>query len=316
MKIVGMLLLAMVLSFTTGSVLAIENTEKSNGIAVTGITVVSPNGGEIWPEGTNKEIKWSSTGNTGPNVRIELWKGLSLYKVITSSTPNDGSYIWSIPYSIPIGTNYKIRIKSTTLPYADTSNNYYTIGGIYVKSPNGGEIWPEGTNKEIKWSYAGNPGPNVKIELWKDGFLYRVITSSTPNDGSYIWSIPYSVAIGNNYKVRIYSTTNPAYRDVSNNYYTIGGIYVKSPNGGEIWSRGTSHTISWTYYGNPGPNVKIELWKGSSLYKVITSSTPNDGSYNWLIPSSYQTGTNYKVRIYSTTNPAYRDVSNNYYTIN
>ncbi len=34
-------------------------------------------------------------------------------------------------------------------------------------------------------------------------------------------------------------------------------ITVTSPNGGETWQRGTSHTITWSYAGSPGSYVKI-----------------------------------------------------------
>ncbi len=307
---IGILVLAMAVSFMTGSALAIE--EK---IAVTGITVVDPNGGEIWPRGTSHEIKWSSTGNPGSDVKIELWKGNILYKTISASTANDGSYMWSIPYNYIIGSKYKIKVKSTTASYQDMSDGYFTIAGIDVIKPNGGEIWPRGTDHEIKWTYVGNPGPNVRIELWKGNQYYKTIAMGTANDGSYTWSIPYGVKIDSNYKIKIYSITKPVYQDKSNNYYTIAGINVDHPNGGEIWPKGMMHHIDWSYKGNPGPNVKIELWKGGTLHHVITSSTPNDGTYTWMIPNNQQTGNNYKVKIQSTSNSIYWDQSDKYYTI-
>ncbi len=184
------------------------------------ITVVTPNGAEIWPRGTIKEIKWRYTGNPGPNVKIELWKGGKSYKVITSNTSNDRSYMWSIPRNLVIGTNYKIRIKSTTSSPADTSDKYFTIAGINVDSPNGGEIWSRNTLHTIKWSYKGNPGPNVRIELWKSGMLNKVIASNTLNDGSYTWKVPNNQKIGADYKVKIKSTTNP-YWDTSDNNFRI-----------------------------------------------------------------------------------------------
>ena len=32
----------------------------------------------------------------------------------------------------------------------------------------------------------------------------------------------------------------------------VPSITVKTPNGGENWQRGTSHTITWDYTGSPG----------------------------------------------------------------
>ncbi len=94
----------------------------------------------------------------------------------------------------------------------------------------------------------------------------------------------------------------------------VGSITVISPNGGENWKRGTTKTISWTSTGSSGSNVKIELIK-NGVASIIKSSTSNDGSWNWAIPSTQTTGTIYKVRITSIENSAYTDTSNNDFTI-
>ncbi len=95
---------------------------------------------------------------------------------------------------------------------------------------------------------------------------------------------------------------------------TIGGITVLSPNGGENWKRGTTKTISWTSTGSPGSYVKIELLK-NGVASIIKSSTSNDGSWNWAIPSAQTTGTIYKIRVTSTENSVYMDSSDNDFTI-
>ncbi len=96
---------------------------------------------------------------------------------------------------------------------------------------------------------------------------------------------------------------------------TAPSIAVVSPNGGENWRKGTVRTIRWTYSGNPGVYVMIELIKGSIVNRVITSSTPNDGAYNWTIPASQTLGSDYKVRITSTSNSTYTDRSNSNFII-
>jgi len=97
---------------------------------------------------------------------------------------------------------------------------------------------------------------------------------------------------------------------------TAPSITVVSPNGGENWARGTIRTIRWTSSGSPGANVKIELLKAGVLNRVITSSTANDGSHSWAIPSTQTLGTDFKIRVTSTANSAYTDTSNNNFTIN
>ena len=91
-------------------------------------------------------------------------------------------------------------------------------------------------------------------------------------------------------------------------------IRIVSPNGGENWKHGTTHTISWTKTGNPGANVRIQLYRGSSLVKTISSSTPNDGSFSWSIPSAQAIGNDYKIKI-TSTNGAYNDWSDSNFRI-
>ena len=96
-------------------------------------------------------------------------------------------------------------------------------------------------------------------------------------------------------------------------------ITVTSPNGGETWKRGTYQTITWSYSGSPGPTVKIVLLKGGTEVSTIASSAPigsvGKGSYTWLISSSTTTGSDFKVSIQSTSQPAIKDTSNNSFTI-
>jgi len=66
---------------------------------------------------------------------------------------------------------------------------------------------------------------------------------------------------------------------------TTESITVNVPNGGENWYSGTTHYITW-YTSNFNDPVKIEYSDDTgSSYTTITSSTANDGSYEWTVPS-------------------------------
>ncbi|MEW6001251.1 MAG: Ser-Thr-rich GPI-anchored membrane family protein [Nitrospirota bacterium] len=273
----------------------------------TSLTLSSPNGGETWQAGTGQTIRWNYTGNPGADVKIELLRGGTLNRTITSSTSRgsggSGSYTWTIPYSQSRGNDYKVKIASTTNgTFNDIGDGNFTItellsgptgtSSITVTLPNGGETWHTGTGQTIRWNYTGNPGAHVKIELLKGGALNRTITSSTSRgsggSGSYTWTIPSDQINGNDYRIKVTSTTNSSYSDTSNGKFDIitpssPTITVTSPNGGETWHTGTSQTIRWNYTGNPGAHVKIELLRGGTLNRTITSSTSigsgGSGSY-------------------------------------
>jgi hypothetical protein len=99
---------------------------------------------------------------------------------------------------------------------SDTSNANFTIGGgsLNVTAPNGGEVWPIGSTRNITWASGGLTG-NVKIE-WSanGGATWFVISSSTLNDGVHPWVVkgPATAQL----RIRITSVTNPAVSDISN----------------------------------------------------------------------------------------------------
>jgi hypothetical protein len=96
-------------------------------------------------------------------------------------------------------------------------------------------------------------------------------------------------------------------------------VTVTSPNGGEIWKKGTSQPITWSYTGSPGSYVTIVLTKRGSNAGTIASNVPigsnGKGAYLWKIPSYKQTGNDYKITIQSTSRSSIKDTSNNYFSI-
>jgi hypothetical protein len=91
-------------------------------------------------------------------------------------------------------------------------------------------------------------------------------------------------------------------------------ITMVSPNGGENWTLGTTHQITWSYAKCPSLNVKLDLYKGGLLVTTIVASTPIGvlglGSYTWNIPAILPPGDDYRARITDTLYP-YTDNSNN-----
>lgn len=305
---------------TTNS--SVSDSSNSNfTISTPGITISSPNGGEDWQIGSEHNITWSSTGITG-NVKIELVKG-EVSSVVIASNASGTSYSWTVPLSQTIGADYKIRITSIAdANITDISDSSFTISttpSISITSPNGGETWKAGSIYNMLWSSLGTI-TNVKIELMKGGVLSSVIISSVSNTGSYSWTIPIGIVLGNDYKIKISNAADLSVSNISNGNFTIGPpvgttIVLSSPNGGENWNAGESQTISWTSTGNPG-NIKIELLKSNVVSIVIAESTGNIGLFSWTIPSSLVTSNEYRIRITSVYDSSVSDNSDNNFTIN
>ena len=310
--------------------------------ALHSITVTSPNGGESWKRGTTHTVTWDYTGSPGSNVKIMLYKAGTYVGTITDSAPTGsggkGSYTWPISSTGSTGSDFKVGIQSITQPaIKDMSDNYFTVtsgattpASITVTSPNGGEIWKRGNAYPINWSYTGSPGSSVSIVLFDGDTQVFTIASSTSTGsgglGSYTWDIPSNKPLSNEYKVRVQSTSQSTVKDLSNNHFSIvaettptTSITVVSPNGGESWDRSISHSITWSYTGSPGSNVKIVLLKGGVEVGTIASSVPigsgGKGSYSWGSYSGRVPGSDYKVSIQSISKPTIKDMSDNYFTV-
>src|SRR5439155_1159391 len=223
--------------------------------------------------------------------------------------PTDGSFSWTVPNDISSAYDIKVRVSDPNDPEAnDLSDNPFKItAALAVTSPNGGEQWAVGSVKPITWTSTGSVA-NVKLEYSKDDFATStVIVASTPNTGTYTWTIPD--AISTTVKVRVTDVSDPAASDSSDANFKIQGAFtVTTPNGGDAWKINTTRTIAWTTSGTI-PNVKLEYSKDNFVadIRVIAASAANTGSYNWIVPDDPTTTA--RVRVSDVNDGAVLDTS-------
>lgn len=88
------------------------------------VSLVAPNGGEVWKVGSNNNIAWNKSSNIN-TVEIQLYKaGNSVSVITTSATGNN--FTWTIPAGTVPGNDYKIVIFGGGSAM-DYSNNSFTI---------------------------------------------------------------------------------------------------------------------------------------------------------------------------------------------
>ncbi|MFQ6112966.1 MAG: T9SS type A sorting domain-containing protein [bacterium] len=205
--------------------------------AAQSITVVSPNGGEVWQVGTQQEIKWTSTNFTDPVLIRFSPDYTASWDTVAVSTANDGSYMWTIPNTPSNQCVMQIMDAADGDPW-DASDGVFTVTAaatpsITVVSPNGGEDWQVGTQQEIKWTSTNFTDP-VKIEYSTDGGTsYNDIETSTGNDGTHIWQVPNNPS--SQCRVRISDAADGDPSDTSDAVFTIssgppagGGLIVQN----------------------------------------------------------------------------------------
>lgn len=290
--------------------------------------------------GTAVQIVWTTTDDYPETaVRLELMRNGTLQQVISDSTATGssgiGTFSWMIPTNVTPGSGYLIRVSHpSNAAVQDVSDATFTLTGpstatLTVTTPNGGESWALNTRQTVRWNYTENPGSTVKIELFKNGIFRQTIAAAAPigsnGSGSFAWDISSAELPGSDYTVKITSTSFPTISDLSNSTFSLGSVPVSAtlqvvtPNGGERWKTRTQQQIRWSFTGNPGAKVKVELYKGGVFKQVISASaaigTNGAGSLNWLVPSTLAAGSDYKIKITSTTTASATDFSNQNFSI-
>ena len=256
-------------------------------IANNTISVIKPDGGELYTTGQTYPIYWDWTGSFS-SVKIDYsTDGGSTWNSVVTSTTNDGSHKWTIP-NTP-SNNCRMKITNTADPNCfDISDNDFTIlsTGLQLKCPDGGENYVVGDLCSVHWDWLGIIN-SVRLEYSTDGgTTWNTIINSTTNDGDYVWTIPNIPS--NQCRVKVTNLNDPNCWDISSTDFTVErpSFSIFDPDSGKSLVAGEVYPIHWNWRGTTG-NVKLELW-----YKVATgvewwtiiSNTANDGSHYFTIP--------------------------------
>jgi hypothetical protein len=86
-------------------------------------------------------------------------------------------------------------------------------------------------------------------------------------------------------------------------------LQLTYPAGGEAWQRFQVVTIRWI--DNIADNVALDIYKGGVSNRNFVSSTASSGSYTWTVGQfqAFPAGSDYTIKIRSTTNPSFYDFS-------
>lgn len=283
----------------------------------TGTIARTSNGGSSWTDiaqagSLGGEIVTIAIATSNPQV---LYVGKkSNGKIYRSS---DGGYNWAAAYTgLPNATITEITVDPTNSSVAFATVSGYGFGHVY-KTTNGGSSWSSSatglpdlpanaieidpsnpqnlyvgtdigvyasTNSGASWSDFSSGMPNVVVDDLALHATARTLRAATHGRGMWETSIG------------------------------TPSVTVITPNGGETWTTGSAHNITWGT-GGIGGNVKIEINRSypSGSWSTITSSTSNDGSYSWTVTAPVASTA--RIRITSLSEPSAVDESNANFTI-
>jgi len=172
------------------------------------LTLVTPNGGETFEQGSSQEITWTYIGFTGELMIKLIDVILEDTTTLATNVPVEfGLWDWEVASDLTPGENYKIMIAEVgDGEPMDESDAVFTVVEVIVPvitltSPNGGEAWAQGTAHDISWTSGFFEG-DVKIELNDGAKALTLIEDSIPvANGTFTWDIPGDLATGDNYTI-------------------------------------------------------------------------------------------------------------------
>jgi len=138
-----------------------------------------------------------------------------------------GSFYYASRKDFTAGSNLKIRLdlsRASTIisdSGVDTFSLDYRPGKITVISPNGGEVWPQGSEREITWSadeYESTYPFNILYSA-DSGKNYTAIVSALPNSGNYVW--PVASDATTNAFVKVADALEEKVYDVSDKKFSV-----------------------------------------------------------------------------------------------
>ncbi|KKL73244.1 hypothetical protein LCGC14_2076860 [marine sediment metagenome] len=198
------------------------------------IIIIEPSSTTVIVPKTSHTILWGGN-DTIDEVKIELYKGDELLKVIATETENDGSFSWIPHYYtrgdymwnvIPEGSDYRIKIKEIARPYTSNFSNYFTITNVkslIIIEPNSSSSYT-GENILIKWE-TDTPWNTLIIKLISkkpdtSGMDTLLTIPSVPNVGYFNLSIPMGLPYGDIYRIVIRTPDDTIYE--ASGLFTLG----------------------------------------------------------------------------------------------
>ncbi len=284
------------------------------------IQLLKPASGEVWEENSDQQIEWHHEC-VSETVLLQYSTDNGVTWQTIQSAKNNGSFIWTVPEVDEDIPACLVRIVDaedpdvfavTSVAITDTRQGCR----LAMLSPNGGEIWDEGSTQVIIWE-ANDPKSSVKLSFSRDGGkTWTTIISSTPDDGRRYWSAPVVHEDEYDCFFKIQSNDDTTCFDVSDDAFTIKNtcaMQILFPNGNDFLQPGTVRSIMWTPVDESG-DVKIDIsTNGGTFWTTIENSTPDDGLYEWPVPEINSKET--LMRVTSLSQPRCSDISDAHFII-
>ncbi len=271
---------------------------------ISNFTLTAPNGGATYEVGDPFTITWTKLGSAA-NVSLAYSTdgGSTFPNTISAGTSNDLSEAWTGGIPDAIGTQVRVRVKSTTDDGEDISDaNFRIRGKLTITAPAASTPVPIGQTYRITWTTNGTI-PNVNIVYdTQDGagnYPYTIATN-VANVGYFDWvNVPDTGT--NQAKIRVIDA-RVAESDVigtSPTFNIVGNFTMLTPTNGDQLVVGSSYNVTWNW-GGTIRFVKLSYTTNAALAESVAWTNITTVDYG---PSSGDGANGTSVRTYAWTVP-------------
>ncbi|MFZ4521072.1 MAG: T9SS type A sorting domain-containing protein [Bacteroidales bacterium] len=256
------------------------------------VTLLSPNGGEIWNYGESNTVSWS---------------GKNLSSFLTIDISYNGGSTWEYYAYVQSGTaggtvellspamateNALLHIYDVNFPTAtDVSDAVFTVDvpPFIIYEPIAGSTFFTGQPIRVSWQTTTTATVNIELSL-DGGITYQTTASNIPSS-QLLAVINGSATASDNCKLKIVDSNDPSSFALSPVFRIINAplLSLVSPNGGELLDNDSTYSITLTYSGElpESPVISFDFsadngrsWNnlGSFLYEE------NQNSFQWKTP--------------------------------
>ena len=290
------------------------------------ITVTAPNGGEVWTVGNTHAITWISDCDCLVRIEVSYNGGVNWWPIATD-VPNTGSYNWIVADD-NTSVNALVRVCCVDGEPCDVSDAPFVIEGGPVPItltipdmvadncdsaciPITVESFTDVAGVELHLNYdlacltcdsidvghligaTVNCGNGEVHIIWED-----FMNPLTLADGETLVSVCFSglsqtpCPVGFEPSCELVDELGDPltveYYDGSLACSDSCVTTVITPNGGEVWTVGNTHAITWI--SDCDCLVKIEVsYNNGTDWFLIATDVPNSGSYNWMVTDNPST---------------------------
>lgn len=263
------------------------------------LTVLYPNGGQLFKVDSTITIRWTGLNVTG-TLSVEYsadggttWESIGTKAAVTGAD----SLVWVIPNDTT--TRALVRVRTSDSSVQDASNAVFSIKlqinpSVKVSYPNGGEVFAADSTVRIRWEAEDMTGLLTVQYSADSGKTWKPVGNKAVRIGpdTLAWKVPNDPTT--HALVRV-GTFNASVSDTSDMIFTITArpdslnptVTVLYPNGAEVFAPDSTVQVQWRSRNLSGQISAQLSIDGGTSWQPIGNKAARDGldTLAWKVPN-------------------------------